>query len=156
MTTVWRNGRKAGENCEIHRWQGSKNKTKSEPHIGKKRVTVQIRFLPADLESQTAAVETGLVHGAVLLHELAAQLPVLQRVELAVVVVVEQPLGEVQQGAQLAQSAAVRLHLGGVVVRPEKGTVVVGGNVPSLVNDVQKARLQDLEDRETRRNNGRL
>lgn len=96
------------------------------------------------------------MHGAVLLHKLAAQLPVLQGVELAVVVVVDEPLGEVQKGAQLTQSTAVRLHLGGVVVGSEKGTVVVGGNVPSLVNDVQKARLQDLEDREKRKNNERL
>lgn len=117
---------------------GPKTKT-NQSHALVKRVNVQIRFLSADLETQTAAVETGLVHGAVLLHELAAQLPVLQRVELAVVVVVDQPLGEMQQGAQLTQSTAVCLHLGGVVISSEKGTVVVGGNVPSLVNDVQKA-----------------
>lgn len=85
------------------------------------------------------------MHGAVLLHKLAAQLPVLQGVELAVVVVVDEPLGEVQEGAQLTQGAAVRLHLAGVVVGPEEGTVVVGGNVASLVDDVQKARLQDLK-----------
>lgn len=84
------------------------------------------------------------MHGAVLLHKLAAQLPVLQRVKLAVVVVVDEPLGEVQQGAQLAQGAAVRLHLAGVVVGPEEGAVVVGGDIAGLVDDVQKARLQDL------------
>lgn len=105
----------------------------------------QIAILSADLETQAAAVETGLVHGAVLLHELAAQLPVLQGVELAEVVVVEEPLGQVQQGAQLTQSAAVRLHLAGVVVGPEEGAGVVGGDVASLVDDVQKARLQDLQ-----------
>lgn len=93
------------------------------------------------------------MHGAVLLHELVAQLPVMQGVQLTIVVVIDQPLGEVQQGTQLTQSAAVRLHLGGVVVGPEEGTIVVGGNVLPLVNDVQKARLQDLKDRQKRKNN---
>lgn len=104
-------------------------------------------FLLADLKAQTAAVETGLVHGAVLLHKLATQVTVLQRVQLAAAVVVDQPLGEVEQGAQLTQNAAVRLHLRGVVVRSEEGTVVARGNVTALVNDVQKARLQDLKER---------
>lgn len=101
----------------------------------------------ADLKAQTAAVETGFVHGAVLLHKLATQVTVLQRVQLAVAVVADQPLGEVEQGAQLTQNAAVRLHLRGVVVRSEEGTVVARGNVTALVNDVQKARLQDLKER---------
>lgn len=104
-------------------------------------------FLLADLKAQTAAIETGFVHGAVLLHKLAAQVPVLQGVQLAVVVVVDQPLGEVEQGAQLTQSAAVCLHLRGIVVRPEEGTVVVRCNVTALVNDVQKARQQNLKER---------
>lgn len=96
------------------------------------------------------------MHGAVLLHKLAAQLPVLQGVELAVVVVVDEPLGEVQQGSQLAQSAAVCLHLGGVVVGSKKGPVAVGSDIASLVNNVQKARLQDLEDRKKGKNKERL
>lgn len=77
----------------------------------------------ADLEAETAAIEAGFVHGAVLLHKLAAQ--ILHGVQLPTFVVVEQLLGEVEQGAQLAQSAAVRLHLRDIVVRPEEGTVVV-------------------------------
>lgn len=103
----------------------------------------------ADLKAQTAAVETGFVHGAVLLHEPTAEVTLLQGVQLGVVVVVDQPLCEVHQGAKLAQGAAVRLHLRGVVVCPEEGTVVIRGNVAALVNDVQKARLQDLKDRNT-------
>lgn len=110
-------------------------------------------FLLADLKAQTAAVETGFVHGAVLLHKLATQVTVLQRVQLAVAVVADQPLGEVEQGAQLTQNAAVRLHLRGVVVRSEEGTVVARGNVTALVNDVQKARLQDLKERKKEKNN---
>lgn len=102
----------------------------------------------ADLKAQAAAVEAGLVHGAVLPDELAAQVPVLQGVQLAVAVVVDQLLGQVQQRAQLAQRAAVRLHLRRVVLRPEEGTVVVGGDVTSLVDDVQKARQQDLKEGE--------
>lgn len=141
MTTVWRNGRKAGENCKYTIGD------KSEPRTGLKKK----KNLSADLKTQAPAVEAGLVHGAVLLHELVAQLPVLQRVELAAVVVVEEPLGEVQQGAQLTQSAAVRLHLAGVVVGPEEGAGVVGGNVAALVDDVQKARLQDLEEGKERK-----
>ena len=31
------------------------------------------------------------------------------------------------------------------MVGPEEGSAVVGGDVPALVNDVQKARLQNLE-----------
>lgn len=81
-------------------------------------------FVP-DLKTQTAAVETGFVHGAVLLHKPVAQVAVLLGVQLAVVVVVDQPLAEVEQSSQLAQGAAVRLHLGGVVVRPEEGTVEI-------------------------------
>lgn len=77
----------------------------------------------------------------------------MQGVQLTIVVVIDQPLGEVQQGAQLTQSATVCLHLGGVVVGPEEGTIVVGGNVLPLVNDVQKARLQDLKDRKKRKKN---
>lgn len=102
----------------------------------------------AHLKAQAASVETGFVHGAVLLHKPAAQVPVVQRVQLAVVVVIDEPLCEVEQGTQLTQSAAVRLHLSGVVVRPEEGTVVISSDVTALVNDVHKARLQDLKDRE--------
>ncbi len=132
----------------------------SESHFGEKTNTNLLKnwttksnwcevslFVLADLKAQTAAIETGFVHGAVLLHKPAAQVPVLQGVQLAVVVVVDEPLGEVEQSTQLAQSAAVCLHLRGVVVRPEEGTVAIRGNVTALVNDVQKARLQDLKER---------
>lgn len=101
----------------------------------------------ADLEAQTAAIEAGLVHGAVLLHELAAQVGVLQRVELAMHVVTEQLLRQMQEGSQLTQSVAVRLHLRGIVVRPEEGTVVVRGDITALVNDVEKTGVQNLKDR---------
>lgn len=103
----------------------------------------------ADLKAQTAAIETGFVHGTVLLHKLAAQVSVLQRVQLAVVVVIEQLLGKVEQGTQLTQSTAVCFHLRDIVVCPEEGSVVVRGNVSALVNDVQKAGLQDLKRRKT-------
>lgn len=101
----------------------------------------------ADLKAQTAAIEAGFVHGAVLLHKPAAQLRVLCGVELANVIVVHQPLGQVEQGSQLAQSTAVRLHLRGVVVRSEEGPGVVRTDVTALVNDVQKATLQNLKER---------
>lgn len=101
----------------------------------------------AHLKAQTAAIEAGFVHGAVLLHKLAAQVGVLQRVELAAHVVVEQPLGQMQERPQLTQSVAVRLHLRGVVLRPEEGAVAVRGDIPALVNDVKKTRLQDLKER---------
>lgn len=107
-------------------------------------------FSLAHLEAKTAAIETGFVHGAVLLHKPAAKVRVLQGVQLAEAVVADQPLGEVQQGAQLAQSAAVGLHLRGVVVGPEEGAAVVGGDVAALVNDVQKAGMQNLKARKRR------
>lgn len=65
----------------------------------------------ADLKAQTAAVETGFVHGAVLLHKCSAQLCILQSVELPVLVVVDQLLGEIEQSPQLTEGTAVRLHL---------------------------------------------
>lgn len=117
------------------------------PDLKKRKENGVSLFPPADLKAQTAAIEAGFVHGAVLLHKLATQVHVLQRVQLPVAIVVDQPLGEVEQGAKLTQSTAVRFHLRGVVVRSEEGTVVVGGNVTALVYDVQKARLQDLKER---------
>lgn len=138
MTTVWRKGRSAGENCGRDNTHANMDVLK-DPGRAVARV--------ADLEAQTAAIEAGLVHGAVLLHELAAQLGVLQRVELAVRVVAEQLLRQMQEGSQLTQSVAVRLHLRGVVVRPEEGTVVVGGDITALVNDVEKTGVQNLKDR---------
>lgn len=87
------------------------------------------------------------MHGAVLVHEAAAQVPVLQGVQLAVGVVVEQLLGQMQERSQLTQRVAVGLHLRSVVLGPEEGAAVVGGDVTALVNDVEKTRLQDLNDR---------
>lgn len=108
----------------------------------------EVCFVPADLKAQTASVEAGFVHGAVLVHEAAAQVLVLQGVELAVGVVSEQLLGQMQERSQLTQSVAVSLHLRRVVLGPEEGAAVVGGDVTALVNDVKKTRLQDLNDRE--------
>lgn len=138
MTTLCRNGRREGENCE--RNDKSCMTIKKIPIMHLSHSTTL-----TDLESQTASEKTGLVHGAVLLHKPAAQVPVLLGEQLTVLVVVEEPLGEVDQGAQLTEGVAVRLNLGGVVVSPEEGTVVVGGDVTALLNDVQKARLQDLQ-----------
>lgn len=101
----------------------------------------------ADLKAQTAAVEAGFVHGAVLLHKLAAQVRVLQGVELAAHVVVEQLLGQMQECSQLTQSVAIGLHLRGIVLRPEEGAVAVRGDISALVNYVKKTRLQDLKER---------
>ena len=101
---------------------------------------------PTDLEAQAAAVEAGLVHGGVLLHEPPAQDAVLQGVQLPVAVVVEQALGEVEEGAELAQGAAVGLHLGGVVLRPEEGPAAAGGDVAAFVDDVEEAGLQHLRE----------
>lgn len=109
-----------------------------------------ISLMLADLKAQTTAVETCFVHGAVLLHKPAAQVPVLKGVQLAGGVVIHQLLGEVEQGTQLAQGAAVRLHLRCIVVCPEEGTVVIRGNVTALVNDVQKAGVQDLKGKKER------
>lgn len=102
--------------------------------------------LLADLKAQTAAVETRFVHGGVLLHKAAAQVLVLQGVQLAAVVVVDQLLGEMEKSSELAKGAAVRLHLRRVVVNPEEGVAVTGGNVTGFVDDVQKASLQDLKE----------
>lgn len=103
----------------------------------------------ADLKAQTAAIEAGFVHGAVLLHKLAAQVHVLQRVELAAHVVIEQLLGQMQKSPQLTESVAISLHLRGIVLRPEEGAVAVRGDISALVNYVKKTRLQDLKDRKS-------
>lgn len=101
-----------------------------------------------DLKAQTATIETGFVHRAVLLHKHAAQFSILLAVQLAIVIVVYQLLCKIEQGTQLAQSAAVRLHLRGIVVRSKEGTVVIRDNVAAFVYDVQKARLQHLKERQ--------
>ena len=97
-----------------------------------------------DLEAQAAAVEAGLVHGGVLPDETAAQLPVLQGDELVVVVVMQQPLGQVEQGAQLAQGAAVGLHLPRVMRSTEEDATAVGADVAPLVDDVENAAAHHL------------
>lgn len=140
MTTVWRKGRSAGENWET---KDAKSEPVKSPESWKRLVST------ADLKAQAASVEAGFVHGAVLVHEATAQVPLLQGVELAVGVVMEQLLGQMQQRSQLTQSVAIRLHLGGVVLGPEEGAAVVGGDVTALVNDVKKTRLQDLNDKDT-------
>lgn len=101
--------------------------------------------LPAHLEAQAASVEAGLVHGAVLLNEAVAQVGILRRVQMPVGVVVDEPLGEVEQRPQLAEGAAVRLHLRGVVLRPEEGSSAVGGDVATFMDDVHQAGLQHLQ-----------
>ena len=105
----------------------------------------------ADLKAQTAAVETRFVHGAVLLHKPAGQLPILEVEQLAMGVVVHQPLGQVEKGTQLAQGAAVRLYLRCIVLRPEEGVAVIQGDVTALVNDMQQAGLQDLKEKRPRK-----
>lgn len=56
-------------------------------------------YFLADLKAKTTTIEAGFVHGAVLLHKAATQVPVLQGAQLAVAIVTDQPLGKVQQGA---------------------------------------------------------
>lgn len=124
------------------------NQTNKNIYIYNKTIKLITNMSPllADLKAQTAAVETRFVHGGVLLHKAAAQVLVLQGVQLAAVVVVDQLLGEMEKSSELAKGAAVRLHLRRVVVNPEEGVAVTGGNVTGFVDDVQKASLQDLKE----------
>lgn len=124
------------------------NQTNKKIYIYNKTIKLITNMSPllADLKAQTAAVETRFVHGGVLLHKAAAQVLVLQGVQLAAVVVVDQLLGEMEKSSELAKGAAVRLHLRRVVVNPEEGVAVTGGNVTGFVDDVQKASLQDLKE----------
>lgn len=125
------------------------NQTNKKKYIyiyNKTKLITNMSPLLADLKAQTAAVETRFVHGGVLLHKAAAQVLVLQGVQLAAVVVVDQLLGEMEKSSELAKGAAVRLHLRRVVVNPEEGVAVTGGNVTGFVDDVQKASLQDLKE----------
>jgi len=65
--------------------------------------------------------------------------------KVAVVVVVEHALSQVEQGAQLAQSAAVGLHLRRIVCQPKEDAAAVGGDVAPLLDDVENAAAHDLE-----------
>lgn len=141
-------GEKSKTYCRAAGGRIDKSNQQQKKSIYSKTIKLITNMSPllADLKAQTAAVETRFVHGGVLLHKAAAQVLVLQGVQLAAVVVVDQLLGEMEKSSELAKGAAVRLHLRRVVVNPEEGVAVTGGNVTGFVDDVQKASLQDLKE----------
>lgn len=95
-------------------------------------------------QAEAPAVEAALVHGGVLPHEALAESALLLEEEVAVAVVVQQPLRQVEQGAQLAQRPAVGLHLARLVRHAEEDAAAAGGDVAPLVDDVEEAAAHHL------------
>lgn len=96
------------------------------------------------LEADTAAIKTALVHGGVLPKKELAETVLVLEEEVAVTVVVEQPLSEVDQSPQLAQSTAVSFHICGLMGCTEKDAPSVGCDVTCLVDDVKKTAAYHL------------
>lgn len=86
------------------------------------------------------------MHGGVLADEALAEAALVLEEQVAVAVVVQHALGQVEQRAQLAQRVAVGLHLAGVVRHPEEDAAAVGGDVAPLLDDVEEAAAHDLDE----------
>lgn len=97
------------------------------------------------LEAQTAAIEAALVHGGVFAYKALAEAALILEKEVAVAVVMEHALSQVEQGPQLAQGAAVGLHLSGVVGHSKKDAAAVRADVPSFLDDVEQAAAHHLQ-----------
>ena len=85
------------------------------------------------------------MHGRVFADEALAEAAFVLEKEVAVAVVVEHALSQVEQSAELAQSVAVGLHLPGVVCDSKEDAAAVGGDVAPLVDDVEDAAPHHLE-----------
>lgn len=85
------------------------------------------------------------MHGCVFTDKTLAEAAFVLEEQIAVAVVVQHPLSQVEQGAQLAQSAAVRLHFPGIVRCSEEDAAAVGCDVAALVDDVEKAATHNLQ-----------
>lgn len=97
------------------------------------------------LKAQAATIEAPFVHGWVLADKTLAEATFILEKKIAVAVVVQHALSQVEQGAQLTQGVTVRLHLPGIVRHSEKDAAPVGGDVATLVDDVEKAATHNLE-----------
>lgn len=60
-------------------------------------------------------------------------------------VVMKHALSQIEQGAQLAQSAAVGLHLPRIVCYSKEDAATVGSDVAPLLDDVKKTAAYHLE-----------
>lgn len=85
------------------------------------------------------------MHGRVFAHETLTEAIIVLQKEVAVAVVVEHALSQVQQGPQLAKGVAVRLHFPGVVREAKKDAAAVGGDVASFLDNVEKAAAHHLQ-----------
>lgn len=85
------------------------------------------------------------MHGRVFADEALAEATFVLEEEVAVAVVVQHALSQVQQGPQLAKGVAVGLHFPGVVRYAKKDAAAVGGNVASLLDNVEKAAAHHLQ-----------
>lgn len=97
------------------------------------------------LETNTASIKAALVHGGILSKKELAETVLILEEEVAVTVVMKQPLGEVEQSPQLAQSTAVRFHFCSMMGCTEKDAPPVGCDVVRLVDDVQKTATHHLK-----------
>lgn len=85
------------------------------------------------------------MHGRVFAHETLAEATFILEKEVAVAVVVEHALSQVQQGPQLAKGVAVSFHFPGVVREAKKDAAAIRGDVASFLDDVEKAAAHHLQ-----------
>lgn len=97
------------------------------------------------LKAKAAAVEAPLVHGWVFADKTLAEATFILEEKVAVAVVMQHALSQVEQGSQLAKSIAIGLHLPRIVCYAKEDAAAVGGDVAPLLDDVEKAAAHHLE-----------
>jgi len=102
-------------------------------------------WLRAHLKAQATAIEATFMHGWVFADKTLAESAFILEKEVAMAIVMQHTLSQVEQGAQLAERIAVRLHLPGIVRHSEEDAATISGDVAPLVDDVQKAATHNLE-----------
>lgn len=98
----------------------------------------------AHLEANTAAIKAALVHGGILSKKELAETILILEEEVAVTVVMKQPLSEVQQSPQLAQSTTVSFHLCSMMGWTEENAPSVRRNMACFVDDVKETTTHHL------------
>lgn len=97
------------------------------------------------LKAQAAAIKAAFVHGCVLPNETLTQSTFVLEKQVAVTVVMQHSLSQIQQGTQLAQRTAIGLHFPSVMRCSEEDAAPVGCNVAPLVDNVEKAATHHLQ-----------
>lgn len=88
------------------------------------------------LEAKTAAIEAAFVHGWIFTDKTLTEATLILEKQVAMAVVMQHALSQVQQGAQLAKDVGVGLHLPGIVCQSEKDAAPVCSDVTSFLDNV--------------------